>query len=88
MNIQLITNLLYVWQLTLTDIRPAKLKKRDENNKEKGKKKISNDLAWKSFINTCSQITHAITSILKEIIRISTCSKQDFFIRNKSEKNT
>lgn len=69
---------MYVWQLTLTDIRPAKLKKRDENNKEKGKKKISNDLAWKSFINTCSQITHAITSILKEIIRISTCSKQDF----------
>lgn len=35
MSIQLITNLLYVWQLTLTDIRPAKLKKRDENNKEK-----------------------------------------------------
>ena len=74
-----LTDLLYVLQVTLADVKPDKLKTRKEGTKKKEKKENKkgrkcDDYTCKNFVSY-PLIADTITFILKETVRISKYSK-------------
>ena len=75
-----LTDLLYVLQVTLADVKPNKAKIRKEGTKKKKEKKENkkgrkcDDYTCKNFVSY-PLIADTITFILKETVRISKYSK-------------